>query len=323
MVMDIVCKPASWCGQKGDKIYTEKNEQSSSLKAIERRLKNLCCQCFNDPIAHERQSLDMLPVNRLRAVDGDGSTSGAEVTLGSHNLVVVLTELHALAGPRIEVGLHVDASAGALVLANRPVLLKGRGAVNGRLVGAGALRNLVRGAVGGDGALVLRLRRRVVRAEVLDNVVLDERVAGPAVDGEVGVTVGVVGARVGDGAGWVVRFCVGYDIWEILPSRSGVPALSTDKVAAAGPVHAVGSGVAVGVGDLGATIGPPGVVAAVVGASGRGGALAGNKVARRTGGQVSGGSGDSTGGSNSRGDDGGEGDHFEVLDLLEVSEAVK
>jgi hypothetical protein len=123
--------------------------------------------------------------------------------------------------------------------------------------------------------------------------------------------------------GGLLGFVDAYDIWEILPSRSGVPALSTDKVAAAGPVHAVGSGVAVGVGDLGATIGPPGVVAAVVGASRRGGALAGNKVARRTGGQVSGGSGDGTGGSNSRGDDGGEGDHFEVLDLLEVSEAVK
>jgi hypothetical protein len=101
----------------------------------------------------------------------------------------VLTELHALAGPRIKVSLHVDRTAGALVLANRPVLLKGRGAINRRLVGAGSLRNLV-----------LRLRRRVVRAEVLDNVVLDERVAGPAVDGEVGVAVGVVGARVGNGA---------------------------------------------------------------------------------------------------------------------------
>jgi hypothetical protein len=112
----------------------------------------------------------------------------------------VLTELHALAGPRIKVSLHVDRTAGALVLANRPVLLKGRGAINGWLVGAGALGNLVGAAVGSDSTLVLRLRRRVVRAEVLDNVVLDERVAGPAVDGEVGVAVGVVGARVGNGA---------------------------------------------------------------------------------------------------------------------------
>lgn len=96
--------------------------------------------------------------------------------------------------------LHVDGAGRALVLTNRPVLLKGPGAVDGRLVGAGGLGNLVRGAVRGDGALVLRLRRRVVRAKVLDDVVLDERVAGPAVDGEVRVAVGVVLARVGDGA---------------------------------------------------------------------------------------------------------------------------
>jgi hypothetical protein len=69
------------------------------------------------------------------------------------------------------------------------------------------LGNLVRGAVDGDGALVLRLRGRVVRAEVLDDIVLDEGVAGPAVDGKVGVTVGVVGAGVGDGAIEFVRLC--------------------------------------------------------------------------------------------------------------------
>lgn len=111
----------------------------------------------------------------------------------------MLTELHALAGPSIEVGLHVDRSAGALVLTNRPVLLKGRGTIDRWLVGAGALGNLVAGAVDGDGTLVLRLRRGVVGAEVLDNVVLNQRVAGPAVDGKVGVAVGVVRARVGDG----------------------------------------------------------------------------------------------------------------------------
>jgi hypothetical protein len=143
--------------------------------------------------------------NCLRAVDGDRSTSSREVALGGHNLVVVLTELHALAGPRIKVRLQVDRTAGALVLANRPVLLKGRGAVNGWLVGTSALGNLVRGAVRGDGTLVLRLRGRVVGTEVLNDVVLDERVAGPAVDGKVRVAVGVVGARVCDGTVLVVR----------------------------------------------------------------------------------------------------------------------
>lgn len=111
----------------------------------------------------------------------------------------MLTELHALRGPRIKVGLHVDRTAGALVLANRPVLLKGRGAVNRRLVGTSCLRNLVRAAVNGDGALVLGIRRRVVGTKVLNDVVLNERAAGPAVDGEVAVAVGVVGTGVCDG----------------------------------------------------------------------------------------------------------------------------
>lgn len=46
-------------------------------------------------------------------------------------------------------GLHVHTSAGALVLAHGPVLLKGRGAVDGWLVGARALRDLVGATVGG------------------------------------------------------------------------------------------------------------------------------------------------------------------------------
>jgi hypothetical protein len=94
--------------------------------------------------------------------------------------------------------LHIDASAGTLVLANRPVLLKGLGAINGRLISAGRLGDLIAGSIGGQGTLVAGLGRGVVGAEILDNVVLDQRVAGPAVDGKVGVAVGVVGARVSD-----------------------------------------------------------------------------------------------------------------------------
>ena len=43
------------------------------------------------------------------------------------------------------------------------------------------------------------VRTRNCSPEVLNDVVLDERVASPAVDGKVGVAVGVVGTRVGDG----------------------------------------------------------------------------------------------------------------------------
>lgn len=110
------------------------------------------------------------------------------------------TELHALGSPGVEVGLHVDGTRAALVLANRPVLVEGLGAVDGGLVDTLGLGDLVRGAVRGNGALDCGVGGGVVGAEVLNNVVLDQRVAGPAVDGEIGIALGFVGTRVGDGA---------------------------------------------------------------------------------------------------------------------------
>ena len=82
-------------------------------------------------------------MNSLRAVDSDGSATTGEVSLSSDDLVVVGTQVHALAGPGIEVSLHVNRAGRALVLTNRPVLLKGLGAINGWLVGAGRLCDLV------------------------------------------------------------------------------------------------------------------------------------------------------------------------------------
>jgi hypothetical protein len=110
------------------------------------------------------------------------------------------TELHALGSPGVEVGLHVDGTGAALVLADRPVLVEGLSTVDGGLVDTLGLGDLVRGAIGGDGALDCGVGGGVVGAEVLNDVVLDQRVAGPAVDGEVGVALRVVGAGVGDGA---------------------------------------------------------------------------------------------------------------------------
>ena len=68
-------------------------------------------------------------MTRLSAVDGDAGATAGEVSLSGNNLVVVLTQLHALRSPSVEVSLHVDASTGALVLANRPVLLESLGAL--------------------------------------------------------------------------------------------------------------------------------------------------------------------------------------------------
>jgi hypothetical protein len=196
----------------------------------------------------------------LRAADSDLGVTSGEVTLSGNDLVVVLAEVHALAGPGIEVSLHVNRAGRALVLTNRPILLKGPGAINGWLVGAGRLSDLVGRAIGGNGTLVLGLRRRVVGAEVLNDVVLDEGVASPAVDGKVGVAVVVVGTGVGDGTmsrlvSLLRQMCLSKMVH--IPGRSGVPSLSTDKVTAGSPAHAVLASGSVGVGSPGTAIRPP------------------------------------------------------------------
>ena len=83
---------------------------------------------------------------------------------------------------------EVDGAAGAVLLADGPVLLEGGGTLDGRLVGAGGLEEGVGAAVdlgrahggGGGGG--------IVGAEGLDDVELDKRALGPAVEGEVPVT---------------------------------------------------------------------------------------------------------------------------------------
>ena len=95
--------------------------------------------------------------------------------------------------------LHGDRAADTLLSTNGPVLLESASTVDGRLVGAGRDIEVVGTAVSVDTALVLGPVARVVGAIRFDDIVLDERVAGPAVDGEVPVATGVEGTAVVDG----------------------------------------------------------------------------------------------------------------------------
>ena len=96
---------------------------------------------------------------------------------------------------------EIDGAAGAVLAAHRPVLLEGRGALDRGLVLAGGLEERVGGAVDVGGADGAGGRRRVVAAEGLDDVELDERRLGPAVEGEVPVAAGLDVGGVGDGPG--------------------------------------------------------------------------------------------------------------------------
>jgi hypothetical protein len=77
----------------------------------------------------------------------------------------VRTEAQALGLPGAEVVAHVDGTTHTLALPHRPVLVKGAGALDGRLVDTRALGDRIGATVGLDCAQLGRLRRGVVVAE--------------------------------------------------------------------------------------------------------------------------------------------------------------
>lgn len=144
-----------------------------------------------------------------RSSNSDARRSAAEVTLGSHDHVVKGAERQASSSPRVKVVAGRDGASDALGSADRPVLLKGRGALDGWRVGAGGLVNVVRAAVAGHLADLGSAGRWVVGSVGLDDVVFDERARGPAVEREVAVAIGAIGTGVLDGSGnkSVFRHC--------------------------------------------------------------------------------------------------------------------
>lgn len=121
----------------------------------------------------------------LTAGDGVlGVATGVAPALSGESLVVVLSKVHAELGPGVEVALCGDgAAAGPLVHAVADVLGEGGGSNDGRLVGLGVLPDVVDGAVAGDLAHLLALSRASTVAGVLLDVVLDQWILGPTVDG--------------------------------------------------------------------------------------------------------------------------------------------
>ena len=69
-----------------------------------------------------------------------------------------------------------DGAGRALALADRPELLEGRGALDGRSVGALVGVDVVDSTINGDRSLLGGASAGVVGAEVLDDVVFDQRV---------------------------------------------------------------------------------------------------------------------------------------------------
>ena len=181
----------------------------------------------------------------------------------------MLTQLQTSVGPGIEVVLSSDGATNTAALADGPVLFEGRGALNGRSILTRSLVDLVGGAVALDGAELGSPGGGIVVAVLLNDVVFDEGVLGPAVERDIAVAVALPLTAVGDSPGNTMMLvaCGLQDVSiRIILSTAGVPSLSGDEVVAVSPLHTVLATVAIGVFDITTAVGPEGVVVAVVGA---------------------------------------------------------
>jgi hypothetical protein len=111
----------------------------------------------NPPSFHPRASLRLRYTTLLRSasLDVDVGAATALIPLCRYNLIVVLAEVETDARPSVEVVLHIDAAFRALVLTDRPILLKGPCAVDRWLVGPGRDIDVVGSPVGCVGAFIL------------------------------------------------------------------------------------------------------------------------------------------------------------------------
>lgn len=103
-----------------------------------------------------------------------------------------------------------DGASDTLGAANRPVLLEGGCAFNGGSIGASAHVDIVGASITGHLALLGSAAGWVIGAEGFDDVVLNERAPGPAVEREVAVSIRVVCARVLDSPAFVMSMLGGF-----------------------------------------------------------------------------------------------------------------
>ena len=128
-----------------------------------------------------------------------------------------------------------DCTTRTVGLTYRPVLLEGRCALDRGRIRTRCFVDVVDTSVGRHCALERKTRRGVVRAEIFGDIVLDEWVRGPSVDGEVAVAVGlVVGIELDGSRGtYLSKDLVYCDPDKYTPSRARVPSFASHEVAIA------------------------------------------------------------------------------------------
>lgn len=100
------------------------------------------------------------------------TTSTTLIALCGNNLIIIRPHLQSQVSPSIEMIRRRDFASHTFTRANRPILLKGRGTNNGRLVGTGSCVNVIGAAVRGHFASIGELGFGVVCAVGFEDVVL-------------------------------------------------------------------------------------------------------------------------------------------------------
>jgi len=123
---------------------------------------------------------------RAAGANSNAGRPAAHVSLCCDDHVVEGAHRHSQTGPLAEVVCGGNGSTSSLRLTNTPVLLEGRGTLNGRFIGAGGNVDVIHATIGGDGAFHRSGAARWCEGTVIfDDVEFDERVCRPAVDRQI------------------------------------------------------------------------------------------------------------------------------------------
>src|SRR6185503_9499087 len=173
-------------------------EPPQGLEDIARRSTTRWTRRISGRPAPDRPELVEKRYARLLCPDGEVRAPAALISLRGHDLVDVAPQIPAPAGPRVHVVAEGDglvASSGPLRSPHAPVLIEGSRAVDGRGIDALGPVQVVRATITGDGA-DRGSSRRPPAAPAVDDVVFDERVPRPSIQGQIGVAVRAPDARV-------------------------------------------------------------------------------------------------------------------------------
>jgi hypothetical protein len=117
----------------------------------------------------------------------------------------VVSKIHPVRGPRIVMVAGGDVAANPLILTDAPVLVESRSSHNRRLVDSSTFIDGVHAAIGSKVALLVPHFVRSKFAIRIDDIILDQWIAGPAVQRQVSRSICVVGSRICDSPLEMVR----------------------------------------------------------------------------------------------------------------------